>query len=162
MRSSLVTSKGAGTQSDAVLQTTTAPMLTGTFQTVNGGFGDQTDPHIDCNRASYTNDDFFGALSIRYFDFATNTDQAIPGNGTDVLSDVFGGTIALTEATPSGPQVVLFDTATQARTVVPGSKIVIQYSGKPGGLRDPEFRAPQTRASSWSTTGATMKSPTNE
>jgi len=38
----------------------------------------------------------------------------------DSLSDVYGGRIAFTEATISGPQIVIFDAATQTRTVIPG------------------------------------------
>jgi hypothetical protein len=75
------TSAGSmGTEAAPALQTT-VPMLQGTFQVVNNGPGDQTDPHLDCDRVSYTNDNFFGLLSIHYFDFATNADHAIPGNG---------------------------------------------------------------------------------
>jgi len=117
---SRVAAQTVSVESVVVLQPETAPMLTGTFQAVNNGFGDQTDPHIDCDLASYTNDDFFGFLSIHYFDFSTNTDHVIPGIGTDILSDVSGGIITYTEATASGPLIILFDTATKTQTVVPG------------------------------------------
>jgi len=103
-----------------VLQTATVPMLAGTFQPVDAGLGDQFDPHVDCNLVSYTSDDLHGREEIRYFDFSTNTDHVIPGNGADSLSDVSGGRIAFTEANISGPQVVIFDIATQTRTVIPG------------------------------------------
>lgn len=106
-------------ESNVVVQTS-VPMLSGTFQTVNDGPGEQTDPHSNCDRASYTNDDNLGTQTIRYFDFATSTDHVIPGNGSNSLSDVYGGLVAFTESNSSGPIVALFDTATQTRTVVPG------------------------------------------
>ena len=56
-----------------------APVLTGTFQVVNAGVGDQTDPHVDVNIASYRSVDAdLGLTEIRYFDFATNTDHVVP------------------------------------------------------------------------------------
>ena len=115
-----VAAKSTTTQPAVVLQTTTVPMLAGTSQTINDGPGQQTDPHVYCNLASYTNDDDMGTLQIRYFDFTTNTDRLISGNGADSLSDVSGGRIAFTEGTGSGSQIVIFDTATQTRAVIPG------------------------------------------
>jgi WD40 repeat protein len=114
-----VAAKSTTTQPTVVLQTTTVPMLAGVLQPINNGPGNQTDPHIDCDIVSYTDDDFQGTLQIRYFDFTTNTDNPVPGNGADSLSDVSGGRITFTEATLSGPQVVIFDTGTQTRTAAP-------------------------------------------
>src|SRR5262245_9392409 len=114
------TSTRPGTSSEGVLDPTAAPVLPGTFAVVNDGFGDQTDPRIGCDLASYINDDFFGARQIRYFDFATNTDHEIPGNGTGMLSDGKLGLVVFTEGTANGPVIVLFDIATQARSQVPG------------------------------------------
>lgn len=115
-----VTSGSTTPETTVPLQTTTVPMLSGTFQTVNDGPGDQTDPHADCDRMSYTNDDNQGVQLIHYFDFATNTDHVVSGNGLNSLPDVYGGVITFTEGNLSGPIVVLFDTATQTRTVIPG------------------------------------------
>ena len=112
-------SAGSMTTPSASVQTT-VPMLTGELQVVNDGPGDQTDPHVNCDRVAYTNDDNQGSQLIHYFDFATNTDHAVPGNGPSLLSDVSGGLITFTEGTISGSIVVLFDPATQTRTVVPG------------------------------------------
>ena len=56
------------TSSASVVQTT-VPMLTGVFQVVNYGPGDQCDPHTNCERD--VNDDNQGAQSVHYFDFAT-------------------------------------------------------------------------------------------
>ena len=101
------------------LQTANAPMLTGTFQVVDNGPGHQTDPHVDCGLASYTNDDDMGSLTVRYYDFATNSVNPIPGNGADSLSDVHNGRIAFTEGIVGSSQIVVFDTATQTRTAIP-------------------------------------------
>src|SRR5262244_4599835 len=57
------------TQSMVVTPITTVPMLTGTLVAVNNGPGNQTNPHVDCDRVSYTNDDFQGSSTIHYFDF---------------------------------------------------------------------------------------------
>ncbi len=97
-----------------------APSLNGVFSVVNNGPGHQTDPHVDCDLAPYTNDDNEGTLQIRYYDFVTGADQAVPGNGADSLSDVSGSRIAFTEGTAFGSQVIIFDTATQSRTIIPG------------------------------------------
>src|SRR5262249_15791881 len=95
--------------SAVVTPITTVPMLTGTLVAVNNGPGNQTNPHVDCDRVSYINDDFQGSSTIHYFDFSTGTDTVIPGNNLDRLSDVFGSTIAFTELTGFGDQIVVFD-----------------------------------------------------
>src|SRR5215813_2555662 len=110
------------TQSMVVTPITTVPMLTGTLVAVNNGPGNQTNPHVDCDRVSYTNDDFQGSSTIHYFDFSTGMDNVIPGNGQDRLSDLSGSRIAFTEVAPLGDQIVVFDTTTQTRTVVSGLK----------------------------------------
>src|SRR5215472_11627778 len=108
-------------QSVVVTPFTPAPMLTGTLVAVNNGPGDQTNPHVSCDRVSYTNDDFAGMSTIHYFDFSTGTDNAIPGNGLDRLSNISGSSIAFTEITSLVDQIVVFDTTTHARSVVPGA-----------------------------------------
>ena len=103
-----------------VLQTAGAPMMIGTASVLNNGLGRQSDPHIDGNLVTYTDDDLLGTRSVRYFDLTTNTDRLVPGNGADSESEVSAGRIAFTELTAAGSQVVLFDTATQTRIVMPG------------------------------------------
>ena len=112
--------RSANIELTIVLDPTTAPMLSGTSQVINNGPGEQTDPGIDCDLAPYTNDDNQGSQTIRYFNFVTNTDQLVPGNGLDSISDVLGPIITFTEGGPPGAVIVLFNTATQSRTVVPG------------------------------------------
>ena len=119
-RPSRVAALSATIETTVVLDTATAPMLSGTSQVMNNGPGEQTDPAIDCDLAPYTNDDNQGSQSIRYFNFATNTDHVVPGNGLDSISDVLGPVITFTEGGTSGAVIVLFNTATQSRTVVPG------------------------------------------
>ncbi|HZN93597.1 MAG TPA: hypothetical protein VFB81_12885 [Myxococcales bacterium] len=100
-----------------------APSLSGTFSVVNNGPGEQTDPHVDCDLAPYTNDDNQGSQTIRYYNFATSTDHEIPGNGSDSLSDVSGTQIAFTESSVAGPRVIIFSATTQTRTALPGSNL---------------------------------------
>ena len=105
-----------------VVTPTTALPLTGILQTLNNGPGDQLDSHIDCDLAAYLDDDFTqGIQGMRYFDFATNTDHAVPTNGAaSHHPDVSGDRIAFVEHSLSGPHAILFDTVLQTRTVVPG------------------------------------------
>lgn len=98
----------------------TTPLLSGTTQPVKVAFGDQTNPHVACNIASYTDDDFFGTSLIKYFDFATNTEHVIPGNGIDRLSATDGNQIVFTQLDAEGDHVVLYDIASQTSTQIPG------------------------------------------
>jgi Tol biopolymer transport system component len=97
-----------------------APALVGSFVAVNNGHGNQTNPHVACDLVSYTNDDL-GVSTIHYYDFASNTDHVVPGNSVDLLSDVAGTRVALTEVTSDGDTVAFFDTLTSTRTNVPGT-----------------------------------------
>jgi hypothetical protein len=148
----LLASHVAAARSDVVLQTTTALPLSGTFQTVNNLFGDQADTHIDCELASYTSHDFLGSSEIRYFDFATNTELAIPGNGTSTLSDVSSKHISFLESTIDGPHIIIFDTVSQTRTVVPGFGHLRSSLG--GNLLAFEQRTFTPHSPDWATTEA--------
>lgn len=111
----------AGNQLNVFAQTiTTIPMLPGTTQQVSVAPGNQTNPHVACNLVSYTNDDFEGSSTIRYFDWATNTEHVLPGDGLDRLSDTDGRTIVFTELGASGDELVLYDIASQTTTRVAG------------------------------------------
>lgn len=101
--------------------TTPIPMLPGTTQPIAVAPGNQTNPHVVCNLVSYTNDDFEGNSTIRYLDFATNTEHILPGNGLDRLSDTDGQTIVLTELGATGDEIVLYDIASQTTTRIPGT-----------------------------------------
>jgi Tol biopolymer transport system component len=93
-------------------------MLTGTFQVVGAGAGDQVNPHVDCNLASYTNDTG-GSAEIHYFDFNTSTDQAIPVVGVSFLSDVSGTRIVYTNVSFLGSRIGVYNTATSTSMFLP-------------------------------------------
>jgi len=102
-------------------QSGTIPMLPGTTQPLNTGPGNQVNPHLACGLASFTNDDLEGSSTIRYVDFATNTEHVLPVNGFDRLSDTDGQKIVFTELGANGDEVVVYDIASQTTTRVPGT-----------------------------------------
>jgi len=110
----------ASTEVTVNLQTTGAPFLQGAFQLVSDGVGNQFYPHVDCDLASYTNDDFQGSSTIHYQNLTTGVDDIVPGNQVDLLSQVSGNRIAFTEVDFPGDSVIVFDALTQTRTMVPG------------------------------------------
>ena len=120
LSSGLVAARSNDGQSTIVFQTASVPTLVGTSRVINNGLGKQSDPHIQGDLVSYTDDDLMGTTNVHYFDLATNTDHVVPGNGADSESEVNTGHIAFTESTPLGTQIVLFDTATQTRNVIDG------------------------------------------
>ena len=99
---------------------TTIPMLPGTSVPIKVGGGNQVNPSVACNIASYTDDDFEGSSTIRYFDFATNTEHIVPGNGLDRLSDTDGQRIVFTELGATGDHNAIYDIATQTTTFIGG------------------------------------------
>ena len=109
----------AARNSSEVIPQSTVPMLTGTTQLIKATLGDQTNPHVACNIATYTEDDFQGNSIIKYFDFATNTEHTVPGNHLDRLSDTDGRRIAFSQLEAGGDHVVLYDIATQTATDIP-------------------------------------------
>jgi hypothetical protein len=83
--------------------------------TINGGPGDQFDPHVSGDWVAYTAD--FG---IRYYNFATNIDAAIPMGESvnDLLSGVSGSKIVFSRVTvANGTAVMVFDAATAATPI---------------------------------------------
>jgi hypothetical protein len=93
---------------------------------INNSPGHQVDPHVFGGIASYS--DFAAGAQIRYYDFATGMDLAIPTSGNrDQLSDVNAGRIVFTRILPSGDEsVMLFDATTgsapvEVNPVSPGS-----------------------------------------
>ncbi len=93
---------------------------------INVKLGDQYDPHVDQDLAAYSS--FFdngtvGIEEIRYYDFGTAVDLAIPrgladgGAGRDLLSDVDQGRIVFTRIFADGTSsIMLFDAATAGLT----------------------------------------------
>lgn len=100
---------------------TSTPTLAGTFQVINNGPGDQTNPGIDCNLISYRSDDLQGSSRIHVVP-APNMDYLLPGNGLDYLPRVGGNRVTFTEVNPLGDEVVVFDTGAQIRIDIPGFK----------------------------------------
>jgi hypothetical protein len=115
----LSAARSKAAQSVVVPQTTTVTMLPGTTQAIKISGGNQTNPHVDCNLTSYTEDDFQGASRINYYDFATNTNHVVPGNSLDLLSDISGSKIAFTEVDWDGDHILVYDTVSESTTVIP-------------------------------------------
>jgi len=104
-----------------VLLTPIPQTLNGTFQPVNNGPNDQTEPDLDCNLISYINRDLQSSR-IHLMAAPGNTPLIVPGNGTDTQPDVGGNRVAFTEDTPAGATIAVFDALTQFRVDIPGAK----------------------------------------
>jgi hypothetical protein len=79
---------------------------------INVSAGDQFDPHVSGDWVAYTSD-----IGIRYYNFATNVDAAIPPGSSvnDLLSDVSGSKIVFSRVTLlNGTAMMVFDAATPA------------------------------------------------
>ncbi len=89
--------------------------------TINDQAGQQVDPHVDGDTSAYSNqiiDNGNFIQEIRYYDFATNTDSAIPNllpggaRADDQLSDVDQGRIVFTRSTDHRA-IMMFEVATK-------------------------------------------------
>lgn len=134
-------------ESTIVLQTDGAPLLQSTAEVVNNAVGNETNPHVECNRVSYTFDDFQGSSTIHYKDMATGVDNVVPGNQVDLLSDISGSRIAYTEVTFTGDTVRVFDTISQTQTIIPGLKLsnpsiggnIVAFEDRNSGVLTPQI-----------------------
>lgn len=81
---------------------------------INSSSGHQVDPHVYGDVAAYTN--FASGGELRYYDFGTGADNAIPNGGNrDQLSDVGSGGIVFTRIYADGSEaVMLFDPSSGA------------------------------------------------
>ena len=151
-------------QSTIVLQTTEVPTLTGTFQVVNNGPGNQTNPHVSCDLASYTNiDEFTGQSTLHYWNFATGIDSVIPGNDIDLLSDVSDGRIAFTEVHEDGDHVIVYDTVSQTSTLIPGAgESNPAINGNLVAFEDRSFAGNQTEISTYDLSTGIVTRLTND
>jgi hypothetical protein len=103
---------------------------TGVLTTINVGPVRQLEPRVSGNLAAYTaylESDPYNPRQIRYFDFSTNTDAAIPPLDAEAqvyAPDVSGTRIAYTWLTPSTQEsrIVVFDTSGQSSFVIPGTQ----------------------------------------
>jgi hypothetical protein len=107
-------------------------MAGGTTVTINNGMGDQTDPHVNGDLAVYTHSN--GTSQIRYFDFVTTNDNAVPPvpGANDILSDVFGNLIAFTRVS-GGTTAMLYDVSSNTVSEIASTPSPAQFSPVLGG-----------------------------
>ena len=91
--------------------------VTATSVLINGASGDQHDPHVSGNLAAYT-DYSSGLGEIRYYNFSTGVDTAIPkpADSYDFLPDMSGHLITFTRVLADRNAIMLFDTSTGVLT----------------------------------------------
>ncbi|MBI1885145.1 MAG: hypothetical protein HYS09_02325 [Chloroflexi bacterium] len=81
---------------------------------INTSAGDQFDPHVSGDLASYTAYD-----KIRFYNFFTGSDDQIPSaDAADVLSDVSGGKIVFSRFAGGAARIMVYDTALSTTTEV--------------------------------------------
>jgi hypothetical protein len=107
-------------------------LVGGTTVTINNGMGDQTDPHVNGDLAVYT--DANGSSQIRYYDFVTTSDNAVPSQSGayDILSDVRDNMIVFCRVT-GGASAMLFDVSTHAVTEIAPTPSPAQFQPVLGG-----------------------------
>ena len=108
----------------------------GSLVAINNGAGDQAEPHVSGDLASYTNTD--GTRTIHYFDFQTATDRTVPVGAlgdNDFLSDVDNGRIVFsrTRIADSQTAVMLFDVASGVVRALDPRPTMTQWMGTIGG-----------------------------
>lgn len=126
--------------------------LSGISKLVNGGPGDQTDPHVSGSLVAYTSESG-GQSEIRYHDLVDGTDRAIPNGGAfDFVSDVSGKTVVFTRVSASSA-IYTYDVSTEQApvelapqegssrrsAVVGGRTVAWQDFGYTGSTLEPEI-----------------------
>jgi hypothetical protein len=96
------------------------PLLKGTLREINVGAGDQLDPHVDCDLASYTSVEGLQS-DVRVFDFRTGSDVRILRPGVSFLSDISGTRVTFTETSGDGSNIIVYDTDVGYSIRIPGS-----------------------------------------
>ena len=131
-------------------QTTITPGATPVA--INNGPGGQTDAHISGTLVSYTSA-LNGRAEIRYFDFATGVDRAIPQPDTalDFLSNVSGPIIVFTRIDALRMAICSFDTSTAGP--------VVELDSQPGSNRQHPAIGGQTVA--WQDLGFSIDTDIN-
>ncbi len=84
---------------------------------INNGPGNQTEPHVSGNLATYTD----GGARIRYFDFLTGIDAAVPAGSAgdqDTLSDVNGNLISFSRTTGVTTHIFAYDISSASLTEI--------------------------------------------
>jgi len=112
----LVRGQSAGT---VVITPVEATLVTTLHVPVNLSPGDQIDPHVSGDLASYT--DGTDPQNIRYYRFSSAVNQAIPSpmGASDHLSDVSGDKVSFTRNTSICNAIMVFDVTTSSTTEVP-------------------------------------------
>src|ERR1019366_1530816 len=103
----MATVTSAAAQSVVVPVMGTTPTLTSV--TINSSPGDQSNPHVSGDWATYTD-----YLAIRYYNFSTGVDTQIPlgASARDLLSDISGSKIVFSRMiTGVKAAVMVFDAA---------------------------------------------------
>jgi hypothetical protein len=99
---------------------------------IDAGPGDQYDPHVSGDIASYTSDQ-----NIRYYDFFSGGNSPVPAplDAVDHLSDVSGGKIAFCRDEASGRSPIeLYDIAAGTTTeIAPGVPFPVRTQAAIGG-----------------------------
>jgi len=151
----LIVTATTTTESVVVLDPTTAPMLAGTHQVLNNSPTSQMEGHIDGKVVAYSDHDPYAPpltpqTQIRYYDFTTNTDHLVPGDELPMHPDISRGRIVFQDFNATGDPIIVLDTASQTRTIVPGSgsrpaiggnTVAIWGSTEPDGSFNPKIRA---------------------
>lgn len=86
--------------------------------TINNSPGNQTDPHVSKDVATYTD---LADLAVRYYTFSTNVDSPIPKSPgeQDTLAAVSGNRVCFAHSTSTGDfEIGLFDVTTMAVTLI--------------------------------------------
>lgn len=106
---------------------TATAALNGYLTTVNNGSGDQTDPHVNGDWATYT-DNSTGSYQVRYHNLDTGQDTGVPANGgQDLLSGISGTTIVYMHSTADGQSIYTYDI---------GSGAQAELDPTPGSIRE--------------------------
>ena len=108
----------------------------GSLVAVNDGAGDQTEPHVSGDLASYTNNDG-SSRTIHYFDLQTATDRTVPVGelgSNDFSSVVDNGRIVFSRTRiDSQTAVMLFDVASGVVRALDPRPTMTQWMGTIGG-----------------------------
>jgi hypothetical protein len=116
-------------------QVTVGPALSGTTTVIDNSAGSHTDPHVSANLCSYSNSDN-SAFTVRYYDFSTAADAAVPNPDTtqfqDFLSDVSGTSILFTRASASASGIYTYVEGAASATEVDPTPGAFRHGGQIG------------------------------
>ena len=148
-------------------QTTTIPMLPGTTQPIKVAREYQEYPHVACNLAAYTEfDGEWGTESIKYFDFATNTEHLVPGIGLDFQADTDGRRITFTRIDVSGTEpvnrIAIYDILSQSTTEIAEQGMDSSIGGNVVAFQHGRWEGPTTQIHVYDLNTGTLTQLTND